>query len=231
VKLVIATRNADKVREIVDLLAGLDVEVLTLDDFRPVDPTVEDGDTLEANALKKAREARSHTGHSALADDTGLEVEALGGAPGVHSSRFAREGAPYAENCAKLEREMRGVPAGSRGARFRTVMALALCPADMICLAQYFARHPESRPAGAVDCLRAEGVLHGEIAAAPRGDGGFGYDPLFVDAASGRTLAEMTLAEKNRTSHRYRALLEMREMLLRYGLAGPAQEGARGESE
>jgi len=218
-KLVLATRNADKAREIVELLAELDVEVLTLDDFAPFDPTVEDGDTLEANALKKAREARDHTGLSALADDTGLEVDALGGAPGVYSSRYARENAPYAENCAKLEREMRAVPAGKRGARFRTVMALALCPADAARLALYFARHPEARPRGTVDCLVSEGVIHGEIATVMRGESGFGYDPLFIDAASGRTLAEMTLAEKNATSHRYRALVEMRAQLVRYGLA------------
>jgi XTP/dITP diphosphohydrolase len=219
VKLVLATRNPDKAREIVELLAGLGVEVLTLDDFPPSPATVEDGGTLEANAIKKAREARDHTRLSALADDTGLEVDALGGGPGVLSSRYARENAPYAENCAKLLREMEGVSPGRRGARFRTVVALALAGEDAARLEATLSRHAEAERPGAIDCLLSEGILQGEIAVAPRGAGGFGYDPLFVDAASHRTLAEMTLAEKNRTSHRYRALIEMREMLLRYGLA------------
>jgi XTP/dITP diphosphohydrolase len=222
VKLVLATRNRDKVREIVDLLAGLDVEVLTLDSFPDLPATVEDGDTLEANAVMKARATRDHTGLSALADDTGLEVDALGGAPGIYAARYARENAPYAENRARLLREMAGVPPGKRGALFRTVLALALSPADAARAGAHLARHPGTARPGPVDCLLAEGMLPGEIAAAERGAAGFGYDPLFVDAATGRTLAEMTLAEKNRTSHRYRALVEMREMLLRHGLAWPS---------
>ena len=220
-KIVLATRNRDKAREIVGLLAGLDVEVRTLEDFPPCPATREDGQTLEANAVKKAREARDHTGLSALADDTGLEVDALGGAPGIYSSRFAREGAAYAENCAKLRREMAGVPLPERGARFRTVMALALSPAD----AARLAPHPDGGAAaagGATDCIVTEGILTGSIAETPRGSDGFGYDPLFVERESGRTLAEMTLAEKNRTSHRYRALVEMRETLLRCGLVTSA---------
>ena len=218
VKLVVATHNRDKAREILDLLSGIDVEVATLDAFPNFPATVEDGATLEANALKKAREARAHTGCSALADDTGLEVDALGGAPGVHAARYAGEKASYADNCRKLLRAMDGVAGGRRGARFRTVMALALIPADAQRLAATAARGSEVPPGGA-DCLVADGVLPGEIALAPRGTHGFGYDPVFVDAVSRRTLAEMTAAEKNRTSHRYRALVEMREMLLRFELA------------
>ena len=137
-------------------------------------------------------------------------------APGVLAARYAGEKASYADNCRKLLRDMNGVAEGRRGARFRTVMALALAPADAERLAD--AKRPEVPPGG-VDCLLADGVLPGEIALAPRGTHGFGYDPVFVDVASRKTLAEMTIAEKNRTSHRYRALVEMREMLLRVDLA------------
>lgn len=217
-KLVLATHNRDKAREILDLLADVDVEVATLDAFPNVPATVEDGATLEENAIKKACEARSHTACSALADDTGLEVDALGGAPGVLAARYAGEKASYADNCTKLLREMNGVDRERRGARFRTVVALALVPADAQRLAAV-AAHGSEVPPGGADCLLADGVLPGEIALAPRGTHGFGYDPVFVDAASGKTLAEMTIVEKNRTSHRYRALLEMREMLLRFELA------------
>ena len=218
-KLVLATRNPDKAREILDMFAGLEVEILTLDAFPAAPATVEDGDTLEANAIKKARETRDHTGLSALADDTGLEVPALGGAPGIFAARYAGERATYADNCEKLLREMAGVPAGARTARFRTVMALALSAPGAARLAARFERHPQPGAGGAVDCLLAEGILPGEIAVEAHGANGFGYDPVFVDPVSKKSLAEMTLAEKNRTSHRYRALVEMRAMLLRYGLA------------
>ena len=218
VKLVVATHNRDKAREILDLLAGIDVDFTTLEAFPNAPATVEDGATLEANAVKKAREARAHTGCSALADDTGLEVDALGGAPGVLAARYAGENASYADNCNKLLREMNGVGEGRRGARFRTVMALALAPADAQRLAAV-AAHGSEVPPGGADCLLADGVLPGEIALAPRGTHGFGYDPVFVEAASRKTLAEMTSEEKNRTSHRYRALVEMRVMLLRLELA------------
>jgi XTP/dITP diphosphohydrolase len=221
-EIVLATRNRDKVREILDLFAGLDVEVSTLDDFPDAPATEEDGETLEANALKKAREARDVTGHTALADDTGLEVDALGGRPGIHAARFAGEGASYAENRRRLLREMRDVPPGERQARFRTVMALALSPADTARLAVYFARHPDARKPGTVDCLVAEGLLPGAIAAAERGGAGFGYDSLFIEAATGRTLAEMTPEEKNSRSHRYRAVVALRELLLRYELVREA---------
>ncbi len=219
---VLATHNPDKVREIADMFAGLGLEILTLDDFPDAPVTAEDGDTLEANALKKAREARDFTGLSALADDTGLEVDALDGAPGVRAARFAGEEATYADNCRKLLEEMRDVPVGRRGARFRTVMALALSPADTARLAAFYARHEGTQRRPVVDCLVSEGVLPGSIATAARGRSGFGYDPVFVDDESGRTLAEMTAGEKNRKSHRYRAVVEMREMLLRYEFARDA---------
>ncbi|MCI0451516.1 MAG: non-canonical purine NTP pyrophosphatase [Candidatus Latescibacteria bacterium] len=220
-KIVLATRNRDKAREIVAMLDRLDLEVVTLDAFPRAPDTVEDGDTLEANAWKKAREALTHTGRSALADDTGLEVDALGGAPGVFAARYAGEKATYADNCRKLIAALEGIPSARRGARFRTVMALALSPADLARLADAVARSAEVAASFSLSArgLVSEGALNGEIATLARGAGGFGYDPVFVDGNSGRTLAEMTPDEKNSTSHRYRALLEMREMLVRYGLA------------
>lgn len=220
-KIVLATRNRDKAREIVAMLAGLDLEVVTLDAFPDALETVEDGATLEANAWKKARDARLHSGLTALADDTGLEVDALDGAPGVLAARYAGEKANYADNYRKLVAAMEGVPAPERRARFRTVMALALAPADVARLADAVVRSAEVAEhfENESDGLLSEGVLNGEIATQARGQGGFGYDPVFIDAATGRTLAEMTAEEKNRASHRYRALIEMREMLLRYGLA------------
>lgn len=219
-RIVLATHNRDKAREIVAMLADLEVEVVTLDAFPPAPETIEDGATLHANAWKKAMEARAHTGLTALADDTGLEVEALDGAPGVFAARYAGEKATYADNCRKLLASMEGVPAARRGARFRTVMALALSPEDLGRLKEdalqnaEVAAHLETR----TDGLTSEGILNGEIAALARGTSGFGYDPVFIVGGSGRTLAEMTLAEKNAASHRYRALLEMREMLVRFGL-------------
>lgn len=220
-KIVLATRNRDKAREIVAMLAGLDVDVVTLDAFPHAPETAEDGATLEANAWKKASEARAHTQSSALADDTGLEVEALDGAPGILAARYAGEKATYADNCKKLVAAMENVPAARRGARFRTVMALALAPADLARLSAVASRNVEvaAHYTDATDGLLSEGALNGAIATHARGTSGFGYDPVFIDGSSGRTLAEMTLEEKNASSHRYRALLEMREMLVRFGLA------------
>jgi XTP/dITP diphosphohydrolase len=231
-KVVLATHNRDKIREIREILAGLDVDVSTVDDFDGIPEPVEDGDTLEANALKKAREIRDFTGLSALADDTGLEVDALGGAPGVRSARYAGERAGYAANCAKLSHDLEGVARARRSARFRTVAALALGGEDAGRLARFFADHPGRRegvglaPDKAADALVAEGILEGEIAESPRGRGGFGYDALFVDSESGRTLAEMTAREKNEKSHRYRALVEIRELLLRLELLHEVSSGA-----
>jgi XTP/dITP diphosphohydrolase len=225
-KIVLATRNRDKAREILAMLQGLDLEVATLADFAGAPETIEDGETLEANAFKKAREARDHTGLSALADDTGLEVTALGGAPGVYAARYAGESATYADNCRKLLAALEGVPASKRRARFRTVMALALSASDASRLAAAAQDHPEIALMGAGDRLLSEGILNGSIATAASGDHGFGYDPVFVDVSQNRTLAQMTLAEKNQSSHRYRALVEMREMLLRFGLVRE-REGAQ----
>ena len=188
---VLATANPDKAAEIRDILSPLG---LTLRERpREVPDVVEDGDTLEDNALLKARALCDATGVAAIADDTGLFVDALGGAPGVHSARYAGLSATYGENVDKLLTEMASVPAQLRTARFRTVAAV-------------------SYPDGS--WFVVDGELEGVIAVAPRGEGGFGYDPVFVaDGAHGRTLAELTPAEKHALSHRGNALRALAEAL------------------
>ena len=185
-RLVLASANPDKVAEIAAVLDDvLDVELVP----RPADvpDVVEDGETLLDNARLKARALVAATGLPAVADDTGLEVDALGGAPGVYSARYAGEGVTYADNVAKLLAELDALPDGgaARTARFRTV-ALAAFPDGTE--------------------LSAEGVVEGTIARRARGNGGFGYDPVFVPLeGGGRTFAEMTPAEKHAISHRGRA--------------------------
>ena len=188
---VVATRNRGKLREIVPLLAGLPFTLHTIDDLAPDAELREDGDTFEANALAKARQAARATGLPAIADDSGLEVEALSGAPGVHSARYAGLPSDDARNNAKLLEALRDVPAPRRAARFRCVAVFV-------------------DPARGIELVRA-GECSGEILNAPRGDLGFGYDPLFVVPALGRTMAELPLDEKNRLSHRaaaFRALAD-----------------------
>jgi XTP/dITP diphosphohydrolase len=190
-RVVLATANADKAREIVELLAT--VEGVTIEP-RPAEigDVEETGDTLEDNALLKARAVGSVAACGAIADDTGLFVDALGGAPGVVSARYAGEHATYADNVAKLLAAMEGVEP-PRTARFVTVAALV---------------EPDGREVLAV------GTLDGVIASAPRGEGGFGYDAVFVpDGGDGRTLAELTAAEKNAISHRGRAFLALAAQL------------------
>jgi len=185
-KLVLATANPDKAREITEVLrdAGIAVELLPRPD--DVDEVDETGSTLEENARLKAAALCDATGLPALADDTGLEVDALGGAPGVRSARFAGDDVTYADNVDKLLDVLRGVPSGERSARFATVA---------------IARFPDGREIAAI------GTVEGAIATEARGDGGFGYDPVFTpDEGDGRTFAEMSAAEKHAVSHRGRAL-------------------------
>jgi XTP/dITP diphosphohydrolase len=183
---VLATGNAGKLREMRAILAPLQVEVVPLTDFtsRGVDET---GTTFAANALLKARFAARVAGLPAIADDSGLEVEALGGAPGVYSARYAGEGAGDAANNARLLAALDGVPAEERGARYRCAMA-------------YVRTADDTAP------LVCEASWEGRIATAPSGNGGFGYDPLFQVAGGSRTAAEMDAADKNRVSHRGQAL-------------------------
>lgn len=189
-RLVLATANADKAAEIRALLPAW-VEVVP----RPADlgDVEETADTLEANALVKAQAVGRATGEPAVADDTGLEVEALDGRPGVWAARYAGPGATYADNVAKLLGELEGLPAARRRARFRTVAAV------------WF---PDGRE------VLADGVVEGRIAEAPRGTAGFGYDPVFIpDGGDGRTFAEMTAEEKQAVSHRGRAFRALAQAL------------------
>jgi XTP/dITP diphosphohydrolase len=194
VRLVLATANPDKVREIRELLAEVGVELLPRPDAVP--DVVEDGATLEENARLKALALVEATGEAAVADDTGLFVDALDGEPGVFTARFAGEGATYADNVAKMVSVMDGVPEDRRTAQFVTCALV---------------RWPDGRE------LAVEGVLRGRIAPEARGTNGFGYDPVFVPDppdGDGRTLAEMSLTEKNALSHRARAFRALATALL-----------------
>ncbi|WP_027716976.1 XTP/dITP diphosphatase [Desulfovirgula thermocuniculi] len=194
-KLVLATRNRGKIKELSALLAPLGYEVVSLEDFPGVPEVPEDGATFAENAVKKAVAVARHTGHLALADDSGLEVDYLGGAPGVLSARFAGEHGNDRANNEKLLALLAGVPPEKRTARFRCVVAVAT-------------------PAGEV--WTAEGSCEGVIADTPRGEGGFGYDPLFYVPELGKTFAELDPEVKNRLSHRARALAGAREILARF---------------
>lgn len=190
-KLVVASANPDKVAEIAAILEPAGVELVP----RPADvpDVVEDADTLEGNARLKARAIAEATGLPAVADDTGLEVDALDGAPGVYSARYAGPAASYADNVDRLLADLAGTPAAARTARFRTVALVAF-------------------PDGTE--VVAEGQVEGTIAAGPRGDRGFGYDPVFVPTeGDGRTFAEMTAPEKHALSHRGRAFRTLAEIL------------------
>lgn len=182
---VLATFNRDKLRELAALLGLPGVTLTALGDWPGARAPAEDGATLRENALIKARAALALTGRPALADDTGLEVDALDGRPGLHAARFSGPGATYESNRCRLLGELARIPPARRGARFRC--------ACVACL-------PDGRE------FVAEGVLEGRIADAPRGANGFGYDPLFEVEDTGRTLAEMDEAGKNAISHRARAV-------------------------
>lgn len=186
-QLVIATRNRHKLDEIRAILGSPGLQLSSALDHPEVPDVVEDGDTFEANAIKKAVALHRATGAWALADDSGLEVDALGGEPGVRSARYAGEPVDHAANIAKLLAALRGV--ADRTARFRCVIALA---------------GPGFPPS------TVEGRCEGVITAAPRGTGGFGYDPVFVPEGHARTFGELDAALKNGISHRARALAAAR---------------------
>jgi XTP/dITP diphosphohydrolase len=213
-KLVFATHNRGKLVELNQLLADLDIVVLAPEDLASDLPeVVEDGDTFVANATKKALEVSRATGLPALADDSGLEVDALGGAPGVHSARYAGEGltgsAKDEANIVKLLAALREVPDESRTARFRSVVAFADCAGGLV-----------------DEVMTEDGACEGVIIHECRGDGGFGYDPLFYQADLGATFAEIPLAEKNARSHRARAMMAMKPRLADYfRLAKPGGSG------
>ena len=184
--LVLATRNKGKTEEIRALLSGFPVTLKNLDDFGPIPEVVEDGDTFDDNAYKKASFTARVLGFPAIADDSGLVVEALNGEPGVYSARYAGEDADDAANNAKLLEQMAGVE--DRRAAFQCVLSIAM-------------------PTG--QALTYEGRCDGVIAQAPSGEGGFGYDPLFYCPDKGKTFAELTMEEKGEISHRGRAFKEV----------------------
>ena len=187
VSVVVASKNPDKIAEVESVLTVLGFEIVRGEDWGDVEET---GTTLAENALLKARAVVAATGLAAVADDTGLEVDYLGGDPGLHTARYAGMEATYQQNVAKMLIEMGG--AFDRSARFRTAVAYVT-------------------PDG--DETVAEGVLKGRITTAPRGDAGFGYDPIFEDLESRMTLAEMTEGQKHAISHRARALRELSRLL------------------
>lgn len=194
--IVLGSSNQGKLGELRELLSDLPIQVLSAREALgfPLE-VVEDGVTFEQNAVLKARAVSRATGLIALADDSGLEVDALGGRPGVRSARFAHERATDAENNAALLRELEEVGEGQRSARFRCVLALVT---------------PWDSEARTVD-----GSCQGQILRAPRGSGGFGYDPLFVvDGLAGLAMAELTDEQKNRVSHRACAVRALRPLLL-----------------
>ena len=194
--LVVASRNPGKLAEIRALLADVPVGVVALDEVAPHAPVVEEvGSTFAENAILKARSAAQATHLVALADDSGLEVDAIGGRPGVRSARYAREGATDAENNAELLNALQEVEDNHRTARFRCVMALV-------------------DPFGAEHPVLSEGACEGSIIHTARGSGGFGYDPLFLVTEAERTFAELGDAEKNELSHRGKALRAIREAIL-----------------
>jgi len=192
-KLVIATKNKGKIWEIRDILSNCgDIEILSSGDLIDPPVVIEDGETFEDNARKKAIALSRHAKLPALADDSGLVVDALGGKPGVYSARYGGEGLGDAERNALLLKHMEKIPDGKRTARFVCVIALAM-------------------PGG--DVHIAHGSVEGEISREPRGSGGFGYDPVFLIPELGKTMAELPMAEKNEISHRARALKEAKRIL------------------
>jgi XTP/dITP diphosphohydrolase len=191
-KVVLATKNAGKAKEIGRILEGSGVEIISLEGFPGVELPPETGETMEENALLKARAVAEATGLPALADDSGLEVDFLGGAPGVYSARYSGEKATDEENWKKLLRELEGVGGEKRTARFRCALALVGFDEN-----EYL----------------FEGVFEGSIAEAPKGTNGFGYDPVFIANETGRTAAELAPQEKNRISHRAHALEALKAFL------------------
>jgi XTP/dITP diphosphohydrolase len=191
-RLVLATRNDGKIREITGLLSGLSIEILTYEDFDVWPELEETGATFEENAIAKASALSGWSGLPALADDSGLEVDALRGRPGVRSARYAGTQGDAPANIALLLKEMKGIPVQERGARFVCVIALT----------------GPSHPA-----MEVRDTCKGAISEAAQGEGGFGYDPVFVPTGEERTMAELSMQEKNAISHRGKALRRLRAML------------------
>lgn len=198
-RVVVATRNQGKVKELVRLFALPSLTLVSLDDLPPIADVVEDADTFEGNARKKAWETALATGLPALADDSGLAVDALHGAPGIHSARFAGEHGHDGANVDKLLREMRDVPDNQRGARFICSLAFA---------------DPAGTLGKEIHCTH--GTIEGRVLRARQGIGGFGYDPILVPLGESLSFAELSLERKNQLSHRAQAAAQMRDFLAGY---------------
>jgi len=192
-KLLIATRNKDKIIEIREILKDIDLEIISAFDIPGMPDVIEDRDTIKGNAIKKAEECAAFSGLLALADDTGLFVDALDGAPGVYAARYAGENCSYKDNRDKMLKEMNGKD--NRVAQFRTVVAFA-------------------SPTGII--TTAEGKVDGEITTKEIGTGGFGYDAIFKAVETGKTFGEMTQTEKEKISHRGRAFRNILSKVLEY---------------
>ena len=201
-RVVVASRNRHKLREIGVLLAdsGLAWDLVSVDEVAPKCALTEDEPSFEGNALSKARQAAAATGLPTLADDSGIEVDALAGAPGVYSARWSGEPCGDARNNQKMLRELAGVPTEKRTARYR-------CAAAFV------------DPARGLELVRM-GACEGRLLESPQGEGGFGYDPLFFIESLGRTMAEISLDEKNRLSHRAAAFRELARALSEFHLLG-----------
>ena len=194
-KIVVASQNEGKIREIKGIFNLPKVKLLDFRDFPNFPSYAEEDESFRENAIHKAKTLAKWAGYPALADDSGLEVDVLRGAPGVRSARYAGPGASYKENNQKLLEELKGIPKEQRTARFRCVAVYA----DLN-------RH----------LLVAEGVLEGQITEAPKGASGFGYDPLFIPQGYQETLAELALDEKNKISHRGQAFRKLKVLVAEY---------------
>jgi XTP/dITP diphosphohydrolase len=193
-KVILATHNKDKRKEISQVFTGLKLDILSLDTFPQVGEIIENGTTIEENALIKAREVYRITGYPAISDDTGLEVDALDGKPGIYAARYAGENCSYSDNVNKLIYVMKNISLIDRTATFHTVMAFVDGKTELV----------------------ADGFVKGLINETPRGDGGFGYDPIFYYPEMDKTFAEMSLKEKGSISHRGNAIRHLKKKMKIY---------------
>ena len=202
--IVLATHNKDKQVELSKVLNSTNVNLLSLEDFPEIGEIIEDGETLKDNALIKAHTVYAITGLPSISDDTGLEVDALNGEPGVFSARYAGENCSYMDNVEKILENMKKIPLDLRGAHFKTVMAFVSDNMELV----------------------SEGSVEGLITTEPKGIGGFGYDPVFYVPEKMKTFAEMTIIEKNKISHRGIATRNMIKLLRSHKIILNSQENA-----
>ena len=186
-KLVLATHNKDKCAEMATILGEFPIDLLTLEEFPGIGEIIEDGNSLQENALIKARVVFKHTHLPSCGDDTGLEVDSLNGEPGIYSARYAGESCSYSDNVNKLIKNMQSIPEKQRTAQFKTATAFVCENMELV----------------------SEGVVEGLISITPKGFGGFGYDPVFYVPEKGKTYSEMSMKEKNQISHRGKAIQNM----------------------